>query len=536
MTASRLVVLLRHSVRQGSSSFDDPLDAVAGKQGAEVAADALLWGVLLQAPMPVRGRPFMIITSPLERCIDTSLGVLHKLLAAGFKVEGMRIANCLAEESYNMLKLAGRQPDALVTDLLPMHQVLRRTAERNTLLGSLGLDYVHDGAGDYKVHSLELPNTDRHGACPRMLGCVDWCKAKYPDHNLLFVGHLHLVASQLMRWKRDVWDRLGFATFVAWQEGEGRRWHWPGIPKSPNARGIQHPRSFKSVKACCYPATAARDEFALLVQADDPSAAGASTYAGLCMQQHDDDGGLLELVMAHDASQVATSPGVKQLISAALDEMESDPVCIPGVQKMAPGMVAWARLMVHDESEWAAVKQRRTQRLREFCHKHLYEVDERGEPQQPQQQQPPSDDTAVSKMYVFLYQGLWSEQLHHEVVTQYHQQGGIPDTAALEDAVEADRASTWVTAAKCKRRKQQQATMAAMLTTGAPDRGILGFLWRHPECRAQGVITQAVKHHKYSETFGRTMEEGWLAAFANWQPGNDGEMSEEDEHEGVLGL
>lgn len=186
----RLVVLMRHSVRMGSTSFDDPLNSVAGAQGAETAADALLWGVLLQQQAAVAKRkPFMVITSPLERCIDTSLHVLHKLQDAGFDVRGYRIANCLAEETYNLLRhVATNRPQKTIADLLPMHEVLRRTADRNLITGNLGLDYVHNpnaaGQPNYRIHDLlPLHDTNHQGVCQRMLNCVDWCMAKYPDYN-----------------------------------------------------------------------------------------------------------------------------------------------------------------------------------------------------------------------------------------------------------------------------------------------------------------------------------------------------------------
>lgn len=146
---------------------------------------------------------------------------------------------------------------------------------------------------------------------------------------------------------------------------------------------------------------------------------------------------------------------------------------------------------------------------------------------------------AINKMYIFLYQGLWVEQMHYEVVTQWQNSKGTvkPDTLSIERAVEEDRAATWVQPAKCKKKKQQLATMEAMLTKGACKRGIVGFLWRHPECRVKGVITQAVKHHKYSETFGRILEGGWMSAFRSFEEANpDMEMSDEEEGEGVLGL
>jgi hypothetical protein len=200
-------------------------------------------------------------------------------------------------------------------------------------------------------------------------------------------------------------------------------------------------------------------------------------------------------------------------------------------------MLSAANLCMHGESKWKWQLQAAHKRLR---------LMEREQQQQLLGPPPPApapavlvvDEDAISRMYVFLYQGLWVEQLHHRVVAAYQEAGGgsaLPDTDALEDAVEQDRATTWVLSAKSKRREEQRATMAAMLTKGAPDRGILGFLWRHPECRAPGVIAQAVQHHRYSATFGRIMEQGWLEAFAAW-PEPEEPLSEEEEHEGVLGL
>jgi hypothetical protein len=89
--------------------------------------------------------------------------------------------------------------------------------------------------------------------CKRMLDCVKWCMAKYPGHNLLCVGHLHLVASQLRTWGDDSrtardWystTRVGFAAFASWVDRgptTTQRWYWQGIPHD-NARGKRVRRS-----------------------------------------------------------------------------------------------------------------------------------------------------------------------------------------------------------------------------------------------------------------------------------------------------
>lgn len=225
-------------MRQGSFNFDDPLDDVAGRSGARAAAAALTWGVLLKTPPAVRKQPFIIISSPLTRCVDTAVYVAAALRAAGFAVEGnLRIANCLAEETSNLLRYFSHQsifPRSIV-DLLPMHEVLKR--------GPPGVEYMKDDTSqDFRVHTLDLPNTNQRGLCKRMLDCVDWCKATYPDHNLVIVGHLHLVMSQLLQWQvANPRGRVGFAAFTACLMGrdglDQHRWFWPGIPTTQVARG-----------------------------------------------------------------------------------------------------------------------------------------------------------------------------------------------------------------------------------------------------------------------------------------------------------
>ncbi|KAF6252721.1 hypothetical protein COO60DRAFT_1463572 [Scenedesmus sp. NREL 46B-D3] len=250
-----------------------------------------------------------------------------------------------------------------------------------------------------------------------------------------------------------------------------------------------------------------------------------------------------EVLLLKDASRVSSGPTA--LLNRALDALEQH-----GASSMVDDkLVAWARLMMHREHEWPAIKRRRLGLLKQEWSRGTSEVAVLQPPAPKAARQPPAPTAAaaastdaVSKMYVFLYQGLWSEQLHHRVVCAHQQQqqqlaeGLVVDTDALEAAVEEERRATWVATAKCKRRTLQLATMQAMLGKGAPQRGILGFLWRHPECRVPGAITAAVKHHKYSETLGRTLEAGWLQAFAAWAGPDDGCVSEEDEHEGDLGV
>jgi hypothetical protein len=149
-----------------------------------------------------------------------------------------------------------------------------------------------------------------------------------------------------------------------------------------------------------------------------------------------------------------------------------------------------------------------------------------------------SSKDPVAEMYVFLYQGLWSEQLHARVLASLHaNDGSTTNTQLIEQEIEEDRTRTWVDSAKSKKRQSQLDTMQAMLAKGAPGRGILGFLRRHVCCQRRGVIMQAVKHHGYSATFARIMEDGWLTALHRLlQTQELSDVSDEDEHEGVLGL
>ena len=144
------------------------------------------------------------------------------------------------------------------------------------------------------------------------------------------------------------------------------------------------------------------------------------------------------------------------------------------------------------------------------------------------------DESAVHCAYVFITQGLWREQLHYEVITKYQEQQcqGSMDTSAMEDAIEQERATKWVLAAKDKRKSKQRETVQYMLSKGAPNRGILAFLWRHPECQSHGVLTTAIARLGFSQTFARVMASGWLDAFERYEA--DSDMSDEEEHEGIL--
>jgi hypothetical protein len=163
----------------------------------------------------------------------------------------------------------------------------------------------------------------------------------------------------------------------------------------------------------------------------------------------------------------------------------------------------------------------------------------------PQQQAEEEEDThlsteevdaAVYRTYVFLAQGLWREQLHYEVIIKYQEQQcqGSLDTVAIEQAIEEERSTKWVLAGKDKHKSKQRDTMQYMLTRGSPDRGILAFLWRHPECRPCGIISRAVTLMGFSATFANVMEAGWLSAFESYM--GDADMSDEEEHECILGL
>lgn len=238
----RFVALMRHSVRQGTRSVDDPLNSVAGESGAHAAAQVLIGDVLQQLPSDLQRRPFMVVSSPFVRCTDTAMHVARSMRDAGYDVQHFRIANCMAEESSNILRYFKHRSDApaTVTELLPMAAVLDRTVQRNRLAAELGPSYARNSDG-FRDHALATADTNRHGFCARLLQCVRWCMELYPHHNLLFVGHLHLVASCLRSWSEDGshFD-LGFAAFAAWVDGASSRWVWRGIPhKGAKGRVVQ---------------------------------------------------------------------------------------------------------------------------------------------------------------------------------------------------------------------------------------------------------------------------------------------------------
>lgn len=239
----RLVTVVRHSVRLGLNTFDDPLDTVAGADGALKAAKVFVREVLDKQPPSICNRPFVVVSSPLDRCIATSLALVHGLQAEGCEVSGFLLANGLAEESYNLLRYRNARHATTITDLLPMQQVLKRTHARSSLARSLGLRYLRNAAGGHHDHDLHLRNTDATGASPRMLACVQWAASRFPGHNVVAVGHRHLVASKLKAWgMRRMAKRTNFVTFAAWTErlrsGVQRRWFWPGIGgDEQNVRG-----------------------------------------------------------------------------------------------------------------------------------------------------------------------------------------------------------------------------------------------------------------------------------------------------------
>lgn len=225
-----------------------------------------------------------------------------------------------------------------------------------------------------------------------------------------------------------------------------------------------------------------------------------------------------QVTWAHDPKQVVADPAQRSDAEQALWHLESrgSPVGQPIPREVLRGL----RLLLHPDSEWQGLPSLRRRVVRP----------------------PPRDDPAigdmqaVSKMYVFLFQGLWVEHWHFRVLSMHPRTSEGPLLGAIEQDVELQRATMWIKASRHKRREVQQATARAMLELGAPDRGILGFLWRHPECRRPGIVCQAVVHHKFSSTFGRAMEDEWLCAYDAWAQRFDGAMSDEDEHEGVLGL
>lgn len=235
----RLVIMIRHSVRQGVPHFDDPLSKRKGKVGVSMAAEALLWSVIMQQSQSVRQKPYVVITSPLQRCIDTGTQLSHRLKQAGFNVSTLRIANCLAEETANILHRApdwARQEQAEIEFLLPPQQVLMRAANSARGLG-LAWQYMQTNQGNRRSHLLSVANTNSKGRCQRMLDCVDWCKQQFPGHNVVCVGHLHLIASYLY----DMGIRghkPGFASFIARLESTHNRtthYYWSGIPRSLGA-------------------------------------------------------------------------------------------------------------------------------------------------------------------------------------------------------------------------------------------------------------------------------------------------------------
>ncbi|KAF6250477.1 hypothetical protein COO60DRAFT_1646866 [Scenedesmus sp. NREL 46B-D3] len=120
MADKRIVAVFRHSVRQGSRHVDDPLLIKRAKRVAIQSANRFVDHVV-GAGRPTR--PFMIVTSPFQRCIHTAIYIAEQLEARGLDVAAINVATCLGEETDNVLRyFDARNPPKMMTDVMPRHR------------------------------------------------------------------------------------------------------------------------------------------------------------------------------------------------------------------------------------------------------------------------------------------------------------------------------------------------------------------------------------------------------------------------------